>query len=74
MLQLAERYLIAEAQAGLDTGKIPSLLPETGTFPGFTGELVNIILVGGREKSRYRIGYDLDGVPVLPHKSPLAYQ
>ena len=30
-LQLAERYLIAESQAGLDTSKILSLLPETGT-------------------------------------------
>ena len=25
-----------------------------------------LILVGGRSKVRYRIGYDQDGVPVLP--------
>ena len=32
----------------------------------------NLLLVGGRSKVRYRIGYDADGVPVLPAKHPLS--
>ena len=31
-----------------------------------------IILVGGRAKVRYRIGYDKDGIPVLPRKNQLS--
>jgi hypothetical protein len=74
LLLVAERHLIAEAQVNVDLKDIASLLPEKCTFPGFAGNPVPIILVGGRSKARFRIGYDQDGVPVLPYGSPLALQ
>jgi hypothetical protein len=66
MLDLAEDYLICTAQSSLQVKDIQSLLPEKTTVRGLGDSELPIILVGGRSKVRYKIGYDQDGVPVLP--------
>jgi hypothetical protein len=48
------------------------MLPEVVTIQDKLGSQRRIILVGGRVKVKYRIGYDRDGVPVLPAKCHLS--
>ena len=71
-LELAERYLIQEAQLELQSGELESLLPEKVVTKGAGNDNVHIILVGGRARVRYRIGYNMDGIPVLPCKNQLS--
>ena len=49
-----------------------SLLPETVLTKGHSDNDIPIILVGGRAKVRFRIGYNRDGIPVLPCKNQLS--
>ena len=71
-LDIAERFLISKAQKDLKNCELDSLLPETVLTKGHTDNNIPIILVGGRAKVRYRIGYDRDGIPVLPCKNQLS--
>ena len=71
-LETAERYLIASAQEKLELKELEPLLPEVTKVSGVGDVKFNLLLVGGRSKVRYRIGYDADGVPVLPAKHPLS--
>ena len=66
MLDLAEGYLLCAAQSRIQVKDIQSLLPEKVIIKGMNDTELPLILVGGRSKARYRIGYDQDGVPVLP--------
>ena len=72
VLDLAERYLIQEAQVELKSEELESLLPEKVATKGAGNHNIHIILVGGRARVRYRIGYDKDGIPVLPCKNQLS--
>ena len=71
-LETAERYLIASAQEKLELKELEPLLPEVTKVSGVGDVKFNLLLVGGRSKVRYRIGYEADGVPVLPAKHPLS--
>ena len=71
-LEVAERYLIASAQEKLELKELESLLPEVTQVSGVGDVKFDLLLVGGRSKVIYRIGYDADGVPVLPAKHPLS--
>ena len=66
MLDLAEGYLLCAAQSRIQVKDIQSLLPEEVIVKGMNDTELPLILVGGCSKARYRIGYDQDGVPVLP--------
>jgi hypothetical protein len=48
------------------------MLPEVFTMTDKLGFKRKIVLVGGRVKAKYRIGYDRDGIPVLPSKCHLS--
>ena len=65
-LDLAENLLISQAQSTLKKETVNSLLPEVVTVKGVARENHEIILVGGRERNRFRVGYDSPGVPVSP--------
>ena len=69
---MAERFLISGAQKDFKKGELDFLLPETVLTKGHNDDDIPIILVGGRAKVRYRIGYDRDGIPVLPCKNQLS--
>ena len=71
-LEVAQRYLIASAQEKLELKELESLLPEVTQVSGVGDVKFDLLLVGGRSKVIYRIGYDADGVPVLPAKHPLS--
>jgi len=71
-VQSAEYFLIEEAQRSVEKSKIESLLPEKTEVVDMLGVTRSIILVGGRVKARYRVGYDKDGLPVLPANHPLS--
>ncbi len=71
-LDLAENLLISQAQSSLKKETIDSLLPEVVTVKGVARGRHDIILVGGRERNRFRVGYDSAGVPVLPYGHPLS--
>ena len=71
-LEVAERYLIDSAQEKLELKELESLLPEVTQVSGVGDVKFDLLLVGGRSKVIYRIGYDADGVPVLPAKHPLS--
>ena len=72
VLEMSERYLISMAQVSIDPKSLESLLPEVTLVKGLGEEQLAITLVGGRSKIRYRIGYDQDGIPVLPSSHPLS--
>ena len=71
-LDIAERFLISGAQKDFKKGELDSLQPETVLTKGHNNNDVPIILVGGRAKVRYRIGYNRDRIPVLPCKNQLS--
>jgi hypothetical protein len=71
-VEAAELYLIEEAQRYVDVKKIQPMLPEIFVMTDKLGFERRIILVGGRVKAKYRIGYDRDGIPVLPSKCRLS--
>ena len=71
-LEVAERYLIDSAQEKLELKELESLPPEVTQVSGVGDVKFDLLLVGGRSKVIYRIGYDADGVPVLPAKHPLS--
>jgi hypothetical protein len=48
------------------------MLPEIFTMTDKLGFERKIVLVGGRVKSKYRVGYDKDGIPVLSSKCRLS--
>ena len=66
-LEVAERYLIASVQEKLELKEL-----EVTQVSGVGDVKFDLLLVGGRSKVIYRIGYDADGVPVLPAKHPLS--
>jgi hypothetical protein len=71
-VEAAELYLIEEAQRYVDVKKIQPMLTEIFVMTDKLGFERRIILVGGRVKAKYRIGYDRDGIPVLPSKCSLS--
>jgi hypothetical protein len=71
-VEAAELYLIEEAQRYMDVKKIQPMLPEIFVMTDKLGFERKIILLGGRVKAKYRIGYDRDGIPVLPSKCRLS--
>jgi hypothetical protein len=72
VMEASELFLIQKAQEDISTDHIQSLLPEIVTVQDKFGFERRIILLGGRVKAKYRIGYDKDGVPVLPSKCHLS--
>jgi hypothetical protein len=68
----AAELLIQKALEDISVDHIPSLLPEVIAVRDKLGFERKIILVGGRVKAKYRIGYDKDGIPVLPSKCHLS--
>ena len=68
----AENLLIHEAQKEVDVEKLSSCLPETILTDDIYGIPRKIIMVGGRAKDCYRVGYDRPGIPVLPAQHPLS--
>jgi hypothetical protein len=70
--EAAELLLIQKAQEDISMDHTQSLLPEMIAVQDKLGFERKIILVGGRVKAKYRIGYDKDGVPVLPSKCHLS--
>lgn len=71
-VRLAEKILVWEAQKGVKLSEYKNLLPEISEMDGILRSKLPIILVGGREKGRFRVGYDHDGVPLVPLGHPLA--
>jgi hypothetical protein len=70
--EAAELLLVQKPQEDISMDHIPSLLPETIVVRDKLGFERKIIRVGGRVKAKYRIGYDKDGVPVLPSRCCLS--
>ena len=68
----AEHELLAQAQKMLSKNSLDSLLPSMTSVTGIRGQELPLILVGGRSKLRYAVGYDQPGIPVLPASHPLA--
>ena len=52
--------------------ELEPLLPEATKVSGVGKVKFTLLLVGGRSKVRCRIGYNVDGVPMLPAKHPLS--
>jgi hypothetical protein len=71
-VEAAVLYLIQESQKEIDLKDIESLLPEVNMIRDNYGHERKIIMVGGRVKVMFRIGYDALGVPVLPSKCLLS--
>ena len=71
-LDLAENLLISQAQSTMRKEIIDSLLPEVLKVKGVVREEHEIILVGGRERNQFQVGYDCPGVPALPYGHPLS--
>jgi hypothetical protein len=64
--------LIQESQKEINLKDIESLLPEVNMIRDDYGHERKIIMVGGRVKVMFRVGYDALGVPVLPSKGLLS--
>jgi hypothetical protein len=71
-VEAAELYLIEQAQKLVDINQIKALLPKIVVMTDKLGHERKIILVGGRVKGRFWIGYNKDGMPVLPSKCHLS--
>jgi hypothetical protein len=71
-VEAAVLYLIQESQKEINLKDIESLLPEVNMIRDNYGHERKIIMVGGRVKIMFRIGYDALGVPVLPSKCLLS--
>jgi hypothetical protein len=71
-VEAAVLYLIQESQKEINLKDIESLLPEISMIKDDYGHERRIIMVGGRVKVMFRVGYDALGVPVLPSKCLLS--
>ncbi len=71
-LDLAENLLISQVQSELKKGTFDSLMPEIVKMKGVVKGELKIIQVGGRQKNRFRVGYDVSRIPVLPYGHPLS--
>jgi hypothetical protein len=67
-VEAAVLYLIQESQKEINLKDIESLLPEVNVIRDDYGHERRIIMVGGRVKVMFRVGYDALGVPVLLSK------
>ena len=71
-LQMAEDYLVEEAQRDLDIKKLDTLMPIQKKFVDLLGCERTHWMVGGRMKTRMKIGYDKAELPILDYNCPLA--
>jgi hypothetical protein len=71
-VEAAVLYLIEESQKEINLKDIESLLLEINVIRDDYDHERNIIMVGGRVKVMFRVGYDALGVPVLPSKCLLS--
>ena len=71
-LQMAEDYLVEEAQGDLDIKQLDTLMPVQEKFVDLLGCKRTHWMVGGRMKTKLKIGYDKPGLPILDYNCPLA--
>jgi len=71
-LQMAEDYLVEEAQRDLDIKKLDTLMPVRKNFTDLLGYKRSQWMVGGRMKTKMKIGYDKAELPILDYSHPLA--
>ena len=71
-LQMAEDYLVEEAQKDLDIKKLENLMPVRKKFVDQLGCERAHWVVGGRMAAKMKIGYDKAELPILDYSSPLA--
>jgi len=69
--QVAEVMLQVEAQKELVVKDLAALLPQITSVQGHAMKH-NLLLVSGLARSKFRIGYNVDGVPPLPSSHPLS--
>jgi hypothetical protein len=71
-LQMAENYLVEEAQQDLDIKRLETLMPVRTVATDQLGCKRSLWVVGGRMKAKMKIGYDRTELPILDYNSPLA--
>jgi hypothetical protein len=71
-VEAAELYLIHKAQRELKIKDIKILQLETEVGNNKLGYKKPILMVGGRVRIKYHIGYDKSGISVLPQHAVLA--
>jgi Family of unknown function (DUF5641) len=71
-LQMAEDFLVEEDQKELCMRELESLMPRKWKFTDGLGCERSIWVVGGRMRTKMKIGYDKDRLPILGHTSQLA--
>ena len=70
--ELAEQFLVRDAQKSLDPSKYESLQPRTLKYEDARGQQRRSIVISGRLGQHLRIGYDKTDLPLIEYKSPLA--